>query len=419
MLAEHADYFAGSVPDIGRMLDVALLVMRLREAENRLYRLDGFTHSPERPGLFLFIDESHAPFADPAIQAKALTVAREGRKLGVAIIAASQAGTMDAFGIGQTADTLRSCLLAGNLLILRCESNNPKNIFGLDIDPKKFPAWPGYAFLVDKTGEGRSAPLRCYNPGDRDTREAWAARFTWRGLDEGAANAAGPLYRTRHDHAEADMAALAETVAALRAGRPVPAPTARDATPASPGPATPRPALNVIQFPSWPPAPPAPGSDAAAAARDRRLSKSHLAVLRAVGAGHRTNAAIRQVTGWQETHVRNLLNALVDWNYLMRTEPYGTFARTRQGTELVTDPGDPDAELLTTAVELVVSTQAALPTVLEHRLQIGPVHAGRLLDRLEQLGVVGPADAAQRRDVLITPDRLAEALERARACLVA
>ncbi|GGM22288.1 hypothetical protein ACFFX1_11225 [Dactylosporangium sucinum] len=340
LLAKHADYAARSTADIDRMLDVALLVMQLREAENTLEELDGFTHSPARPGLLIFIDECHEPFADPKIQAKATTIAREGRKLGVAIIAASQTGTLDAFGTGPAADTLRSSLMSGNLVVLRCISNNPKNIFGMDIDPKAFPPLPGYGLLVDKSGEGRSAPLRGYDPGDKETRSAFARQVTWRGLDVGAANAAGVLYRDRRLKEQADRAALAAKVAALRAGQPLAADAPGTTTPPKPA----QPVLTVVQFPTWPGNQPAAAPAGAPTtankgdAADRRLTRSHHTVLQAIREGRTTNAEIRRTSGWGETHVRNLLNDLCDWGYLSRrADLYGHYDVTDQAAGLTDD----------------------------------------------------------------------------------
>lgn len=437
LLAKYADDAARDVPAIDRMLDRALLVMMLREAENTLYELDGFTHSEQRPGLFIFIDESHAPFADPRIQAKALTVAREGRKLGVAIIAASQAGTIDAFGLGPSADTLRGALIAGNLVVLRCNSNNPKNIFGLDFDPKKFPVLPGYAYLVDTSedGTGRSAPLRGFDPGDKEIRQGWAERITWRGLDEGAGNAAGLDYRNRRDRAQADMAALAQRVAMLRAGiipptAPTPA-TAPSAATAAAAPMTAAAAAvaqmvgprvsNIIKFPTW------EESAAKAAAKaagdeqpqtgghpkDARLTRSHLTVLNTVRAGRDTNARIREVTNWGETHVRNLLNNLVDWEYLRRDpdKPYGTFSLTRQADTVTAGPAATDNELHP-VIELVVRNQLATRAHLCEQMQVTEAQAEQLLTRLEQLGIVGAGDTDGVRDVLVAATDLDQALAR-------
>ncbi|MGH8880734.1 MAG: hypothetical protein ACRD0P_25825, partial [Stackebrandtia sp.] len=208
-LAKHADHYASGVGAIEKMLAEALLVKDLRQAENALYDWEGFTHSPERPGLLIFIDECHSAFADSAIQEMAIELAREGRKCGIAIVAASQVATLDAFGKGQEADALRSCITAGNLVVLRTTSNNTKNVLpGVDVNPTKFPAIPGYAYLVDTTHKRRSAPLRGYYLADAD-RDTLADAITWAPLDTGASNAAGPGYLRRRAQADADRKALA------------------------------------------------------------------------------------------------------------------------------------------------------------------------------------------------------------------
>lgn len=53
------------------------------------------------------------------------------------------------------------------------------------------------------------------------------------------------------------------------------------------------------------------------------------------------------------------------------------------------------------AVKLVVSTQKASASLLQLRLQLGYARSARLLDDMEQMGVVGIANGAKPRDVLI------------------
>lgn len=65
--------------------------------------------------------------------------------------------------------------------------------------------------------------------------------------------------------------------------------------------------------------------------------------------------------------------------------------------------GDGSDELLESAKEVVISAGKASASLLQRRLRIGYARAARLLDMLEQQGVVGPADGAKPRDVLITP----------------
>jgi S-DNA-T family DNA segregation ATPase FtsK/SpoIIIE len=62
----------------------------------------------------------------------------------------------------------------------------------------------------------------------------------------------------------------------------------------------------------------------------------------------------------------------------------------------------PDDDLFLEAVDCVVRSQKASSSLLQRRLRIGYARAARLLDLLEDKGVVGPADGSRPRDVLIS-----------------
>ncbi len=65
------------------------------------------------------------------------------------------------------------------------------------------------------------------------------------------------------------------------------------------------------------------------------------------------------------------------------------------------DEGDP---LLSEARELIVRSGKGSASMLQRRLRVGYARAARLLDLLEEQGVIGPADGAKPREVLIAPD---------------
>ncbi len=70
-----------------------------------------------------------------------------------------------------------------------------------------------------------------------------------------------------------------------------------------------------------------------------------------------------------------------------------------------------DDELIREAARLVVSHQQGSTSLLQRRLKVGYSRAGRLMDQLEQLGVVGPFQGSKARDVLVDERWLEDHLE--------
>ena len=73
------------------------------------------------------------------------------------------------------------------------------------------------------------------------------------------------------------------------------------------------------------------------------------------------------------------------------------------------EPGDEDQDsgadpLLRQAIDVVRRNDKASASLLQRRLRIGYARAARMLDQMEDRGIVGPADGSRFREVLVTSD---------------
>ena len=70
---------------------------------------------------------------------------------------------------------------------------------------------------------------------------------------------------------------------------------------------------------------------------------------------------------------------------------------------------DDDAdELLPQAVECVISAGQASVSMLQRHFRIGYNRSARIVDQMEERGIVGPQDGARPRKVLITAEEWPE-----------
>jgi S-DNA-T family DNA segregation ATPase FtsK/SpoIIIE len=145
---------------------------------------------------------------------------------------------------------------------------------------------------------------------------------------------------------------------------------------------------------------------------ERLVGKGDLLLL-----GSTSNVAQRIQGAWvSEDEVRAVV---AQWR---RQCPEPTYVTGVEGDETaagsagsmpVAGADDEDDEgLVRQALELVVRSQLGSTSMLQRKLKVGFARAGRLMDLLEQRGVVGPSEGSKARQVLMTVEELEAAAGR-------
>lgn len=303
LLMKHADVRARTHEQILAMAEGMLLVVLLRQDENAVEGWEGFSPSPDRPGILGIIDECHKPLSKmenpdnwERLQYLLATIAREGGKVGVTLLLASQQATLDVFGGAGTANSeaIRTNTLAGNGVMMRGKDPNARTIFGVDVNPKKFPALAGYGFLVDSDPNSRSAPFRGYYVTDA-IRDEWPTQIDWLSLDPGSAAQWGDDYLRRDEIAQESLDAVRRRLAARKAGV-VAEKKAKEVEQA---------VTDTPTFPVW------DKIVYETAKANPNIHQGHDKILRAMEDGSGTPKTLMTATGYSDRQVANLLNDLI------------------------------------------------------------------------------------------------------------
>ena len=103
------------------------------------------------------------------------------------------------------------------------------------------------------------------------------------------------------------------------------------------------------------------------------------------------------------------IHSVVDWVREQERAKYRDsevfeVAKKAEAVDEEFDGEDPD--IIKAAVELVVRSQLGSTSMLQRKLRIGFARAGRVMDILENKGIVGPSEGSKAREVLISEDEL-------------
>ena len=120
-----------------------------------------------------------------------------------------------------------------------------------------------------------------------------------------------------------------------------------------------------------------------------------------------TDAEVESVANYVKEHFASTYDQSVMEDIERKAEQTGSKG---SAPATASDP-DPSAdelahdEMLPDAVEVILETKQASVSLLQRRLKLGYARAARIVDEMEELGVVGPFAGAKPRQILITKEQ--------------
>ncbi|MCL1693051.1 MAG: DNA translocase FtsK [Actinomycetia bacterium] len=106
-----------------------------------------------------------------------------------------------------------------------------------------------------------------------------------------------------------------------------------------------------------------------------------------------------------EAEVRRVVSAVRE-QQKTKYKDTEVFEAAKKATEVNEEFEGEDPEIMRQAIELVVRSQLGSTSMLQRKLRIGFARAGRVMDILENKGIVGPSEGSKARSVLVTEEEL-------------
>ncbi len=106
------------------------------------------------------------------------------------------------------------------------------------------------------------------------------------------------------------------------------------------------------------------------------------------------------IKGQQETEY--------DEDIIEEIENHALNEKKKAGIDSTDDEEDDADEMLPAAIEIAVTNQAVSTTMLQKKLKLGYARASRIVDQMEERGIVGPSEGAKPRKVLMSKQEFLE-----------
>ena len=72
------------------------------------------------------------------------------------------------------------------------------------------------------------------------------------------------------------------------------------------------------------------------------------------------------------------------------------------------DPGEDEDEMIEEAIDVIMDCRQASTSMLQRRLKVGYSRAARIIDQIEERGIIGPFEGSKPRQILISKEEWQE-----------